>query len=277
MIVCKELDKTFESQQDLFKALRENKDEIISLKKANILKSIDKGISIKVKALNFIKSDTIKSLPFEIDKDYYYLAVNSTRVLDSHRDLHLDKMWNKSTKEMQGKNYLVDTHILTLKTTLVKKEHIEMFTAIVPFSAVGKNYYGDTEVLIYKFLKSKLRDEDVKEWLESGDDIEASVKMRYTDIVLAMKSQSKEDEAELKNYNNYISLIANKDDFEDDILYFWAIKQAMNVHEASLVPFGSNSSTGQIKIIDADSITSKNEQSNGTQQEPEKTVNRRKV
>ena len=270
MIVCKELNKSFDNKEQLFKALRDNAKDIISIKKATIQKSIDKGLSVKAKSLNIYlkENDSVKALPFEIDEKYYYIAVNSTRVLDSHKDLHLDKLWNKSTKDMQGKVYLLDTHQLTLKTTIVKKEEIEMFTAIVPFSAIGKSYSGDTEVLIYKFLKSKVRDLDIKDWLDSGDDIEASVKMRYTDIALAMKSEAKEDEEYLKTFNDYNGIIANKEDFEEEILYFWAIKQAMNVHESSLVPFGSNGATGQIQSEDKAQLKNtleNKEQSNDTQ------------
>jgi len=271
MIICKELEKSFKTKEELFDALRVSKKEIIGIKKAQILKSFEKdsNITIKVKPLDATKLSTVvKDIDF--DDNYYYIAVNSTRILDSHRDLHLDKLWNKSVKDLQGKNYLVDTHILSMNTTIVRKENIEMLTAIVPFSMIGKNYKGETEILIYKFHKDKIINAVAKEWLQSGDAIEASVKMRYTDIVLAMNSQAKEDKEELKNYNNYIDIIANKEDFEDDIYYFWAVKQAQNLQESSLVLFGSNHVTGTIQ-------ENKNEQSDDTQKtEAEKSLQERK-
>ena len=236
MIVCKELNTTFETDKELFEALKKNKDEIIGLKKANILKSCEKGISLTAKPLDYSKLTT-QTKNISIDDNHYYIAVNSTRILDSHKDLHLDNIWNKSVRDLQGKNYLVDSHILTVKTTIVRREHIKMFTAIIPFSMIGKSYQGETEVLIYQFPKDKVLDEDVKDWLESGDSIEGSVKMRYTDISLAMKSNEEEHKEELKNYETYSPIIVNKSDFEEEIKYFWAVKQAMNVHESSLVLF----------------------------------------
>ena len=247
MIVCKELNTSFETPQELFKALRENKQEIIGLKKANIMKSCEKGISLTAKPLDYSKIAT-QTKGIVIDDNYYYIAVNSTRVLDSHGDVHLDSIWNKSVVDLQGKNYLVDTHVLSMMTTIVKRENIKMFTSIVSFSMIGKGYAGDTEVLIYQFPKDKVINQIAKEWLDSGDSIEASVKMRYTDIVLAMKSELEDDKEELKNYEKYFPIIANKEDFENEILYFWGIKQAMNVHESSLVLFGSNGATGQVSI-----------------------------
>ena len=42
---------------------------------------------------------------------YHYIAVNTTNILDSHGDLHVKGLWNKSVKDQQGKNYLVTDHI----------------------------------------------------------------------------------------------------------------------------------------------------------------------
>jgi hypothetical protein len=45
MIHCPELNKDFESKELLFKALRENESKLIDVKKGNIYKSSDKGLS----------------------------------------------------------------------------------------------------------------------------------------------------------------------------------------------------------------------------------------
>ena len=246
MFYCKELDRNFENKTDLIKELRRHKDDIISFKKANIYKSVDKGISVTAKPLDSSKINTTTK-GISIDEDYYYLAVNSTKVLDSHLDLHVNGIWNKTVKEHQGRNYLVDTHVLSIKTTIARKEYIEMLTAVIPFALLGKPYDGDTEVLIYKIRKDKIISTEAKEWLDSGDDIECSVRMQYVDISFAVNSDDKEDIKFKDNYDNYINQIANKEDFDTEIVYFWIVKQAKNVLESSLVLFGSNSTTGQIE------------------------------
>ncbi len=244
---CIELNKEFSTKEEMFKKLRLYKNDIISFKKAQIMKSCDKGISITAKPLDYLKLSTqVKDIP--LDDNYYYIAVNSTRILDKHLDLHLDGIWNKTAKDQQGKNYLVDTHVLSVKTTIAKKEHIEIFTAFVPFSMIGKKYKGDTEVLIYKIRKDKIIDSKAKEWLDSGDAIEASVRMQYIDIVFAMDSDDKEDVREKKTYDQLIKIIANKEDFDSEITHFWGIRQAKNVLESSLVLFASNHVTGQMSI-----------------------------
>jgi hypothetical protein len=86
-----------------------------------------------------------------------------------------------------------------------------------------------------------------------------------------MDSNNPDDATEKKNYDDYIGLIANKDDF-DYIPYFFVIKEAKNVKESSLVLFGSNSSTGIVKNqnktenIEAVEDTSTIEPSNDTQE-----------
>ena len=246
MIYSKELNMEFNSKEELFKQLRKHKDKIIAQKKAEIYKSVDKGISVTARTidLNKLLIENVKAIT--IDDNHYYIAVNSTKILDSHGDLHLNGIWDKTVKDQQGKNYLVADHKLELDKTIAKKEYVEIFTAIVPFSAIGKPYNGDTEVLIYKVRKDKIINDVAKEWLDSGDSIEASVRMQYVEILFAADSNDKEDMKFKMNYDKYINEIANKEDFEDDILYFWPVKQAKNIHESSLVLFGSNSSTGLI-------------------------------
>lgn len=252
MFECKELNKSFETVEEMFSELRKYKSQIISMKKAQVYKSCekddDKRLSIISRPLDLSKiADQTKAIDFS-SEDYYYIAVNSTRILDSHKDLHIDGLWNKTKKEQQGKNYLVADHRLELDKTIVKKEYVEILTATIPFAMIGKKYKGDTEVLIYKVKKDKVINQVAKEWLESGDSIEGSVRMRYVDILFAVNSTAKEDYQDKKNYDEYINVIANKEDFDQEIQYFWVVKQAINVFESSLVIFGSNGATGLISI-----------------------------
>ena len=250
MIVCKELDCTFDTKEDLFKALKENKDKIISVKKKTIYTGynpLNPSESKQTVINNQIKFKSLKAnKELFKDDDYFYIAVNTTNVLDSHNDLHVKGIWNKSAKEQNRKNFLVDTHSLTIKNTFAYPDDVEIFVAEIPFKSIGKDYEGDTEALIYKVKKSNFIDKDVKKALEDGKNIEASVKMQYVTMSLAMKSDLEEDKDELETYNKYKSQIANINEFKEEPLYFFVQKEAKNIHESSLVPFGSNSFTGRI-------------------------------
>jgi hypothetical protein len=265
MIVCKELNKEYSTKAEMFKALRENKSIIIADKKALIQKSSAKNAGISCKKLDISKFSVATKCLFDT-KDNYYLAVNTTGVLDSHDDLHKVGIWNKTVQDQQGKNYLVTDHKMEMANVVVKKENVKMFTAIIPFSSIGKNYSGDTQALIYEFKKSDIINDLAKEWLESGDDIEASVRMQYVKIELALNSTDKNDIEEFKIYNENIESIANKDDF-DVIDYFWVVSEAKNIGESSLVLRGSNGATGLLgnKNIQPSGDTGKTEPSNDTQ------------
>jgi len=237
-------DKTYSTKEELFKDLRDNAEDIMSLKKAQIQKSCEKGLSVTCKSLDLLKfTDQLKGI--KIDDNYWYIAVNTTRILDSHDDLHIDGIWNKTVKDQQYKNYLIADHDLEIDKVIVKKEYVEMLIAKIPFALLGKDYEGETQALIYKVPKDKIINRVAKEWLESGDDIEASVRMQYVSLFFALDSNDPVDAVAKKNYDDYIDTIANKKDFEY-IPYFFGIKEAKNVKESSLVVFGSNSTTGVI-------------------------------
>lgn len=248
MIHCKELNKDFSTKQELFKALKENSKEIISLKKSQVYKSVekDRALSVRSKKLDVSKVSNEATKEMFSDDSYYYIAVNTTGILDSHGDLHVKGIWNKTAKEQNKRNYLVDTHVMSMNTTIARKEYVEMFVAEIPFSMVGKDYEGNTEALIYKIPKDKVINQLAKEWLDSGDDIEASVRMKYVTVELAFNSDDSDDEVYKRTYDKYVSQVANKNDFES-LDYFWVVKEAKNESESSLVLNGSNPATGQLQ------------------------------
>jgi len=245
MYKCKELDTSYETKQELFKALKANKDFIINSKKSKIQESINKGLSIVTNQTKVSKTiSACKNI--EMDENYYYFVVNSSRILDSHKDVHLYGNWEKTVKEQQGRVYLVFDHQLKRDDIIAMKEDIEMFTAVIPFSAISKDYEGNTYVLIYKVRKDKIINSQAKEWLDKGYSFEASVRMQYMDILLALDSSLEEDKKEKENFDKIYPVIANKEEFEN-LNYFWGVKQAKNVMESSLVLFASNQATGRME------------------------------
>lgn len=246
--------KEFTSKEAVVAYVKENLTQILDFKKSVEQKSCEKGVAVICKSLSGIKLE-IADKVIKTDDNYYYVVANTTRILDNHDDLHVNGIWNKTVKDQQGRNYLVDTHELTIGSTIVRKEHIEMFVAKVTFRSLGIDYDGSTQVLVYKFRKDRVIDSKAKEWLESGDAIQASVRMQYVDIIFALDSNAPEDAKAKANYDLYYPEIANKGDF-DYIPYFFIIKEAKNVRESSLVPFGSNAITGNlIKSIEPSNDT----------------------
>lgn len=116
MIVAKEFpDKTFETKEELFKALRENKSTLIAQKKM-ITKEADSTIfytEVKTKS-GANKEESTTGSPLKLTAK---LAINTTNLIDSHSDVHLKGIWNKSVKEQ--------------KNILLLQEHQMKFNSII--------------------------------------------------------------------------------------------------------------------------------------------------
>ena len=264
MIYCKELNKEFKSKADLFKALLENESFIIDAKKSQVYKSFEKGLQVvsDQKTIEKAFNDSEKGIKF--DSDYYYFVVNSANYLDSHNDMHVDGNWNKSVKDQNGKVYLVWHHDFSKTENIIAfPEDIEMITSKVAWSLLGKSYEGETYSLIYKVKKDKIVNENVSKWLKEGRKLQLSVRMQYIKLETAFNSDDSDYAKQTENYQKYYPLIANKDEFKE-IEYFFIVKEAKNVMESSLLPFGSNSATAEISQIEnkseADNITSEQEE-----------------
>ena len=253
-IICKELNKTFSDKEAMFKELAQNEEIIIDAKKSEVYKSIDKGVQLVTNQESIkkaLESTTNKGIKF--DNDYYYFVVNSANILDSHSDVHVDGNWNKNVKDQQGKVYLVFDHSLKRNDIIAMRKDVEMFTASIPFSLLGKSYEGETYSLVYKVAKDKIVNKEAKEWLEDGHELEASVRMQYIKMESAFNSDNQDYAKQKATFDEYYPLIANKEDF-DEINYFWVVKEAKNVFESSLVLFGSNSATGVINNKDNEAV-----------------------
>lgn len=258
MIYCKELQKEFSNREDLFKELMVNEQIILDAKKSHIYNSKEwynnngvKGLSISTNQEDIIKAlNNEQNKGFKNDNNFYYFVVNSANFLDSHGDVHVDGNWNKTIKDSKGQVYLVLDHELKISEVIAMKQDIEIMTAYVSWSMLGKSYDGETYSLIYKVQKDKIVNKQVKEWLDIGYTFEASVRMQYIKIDTAMNTDNPEFEKQKKVYDEVLPLIVNKNElYEEDLQYFWVIREAKNVKESSLVLFGSNSATGLIMEV----------------------------
>lgn len=268
MIVVKEFpDKEFETKEELFKAFRENKSELYRLKKTQ-LKEAD-SVSYQVK--NDVNSTVIKEDVSNNGTSNNLLVkavINTTNLLDSHRDLHVDGIWKRSLKNN-------DIH-LHLQEHQSKFNHIisddaKAYTKNTTFKALGFDYEGNTQALIFDSIVSAKRNEFMYGQYKNGWVKNHSVGMRYINYILCLNSESKYDQEEKDNFDKYYPLIANKDEF-DEIYYFWAVLEAQIV-EGSAVVKGSCHTTPTQSVTEieenkteTDVVTSENNESpQGTQ------------
>ena len=225
----------FKTNKELFSALKKHKDELIGLKKASILNS--DSIKSNTDKLNV---DALKGI--DLDDDYSYHVINTTKYMDSHSDVHMDGIWNKSVSEQQGKVYFVADHDLSIKSVIAYPKDVEVYTQDIPWRTLGKDFDGSTQALIFKVAKDKIVLESAKSIIENKIDIEHSIRMQYVNIELAINEDGDDYKEEKKNFDNNINKIANKGQAIDQG-YFWVVSEAKISQEGSMVLRGSNDAT----------------------------------
>ena len=138
------------TKTELFEILKKNESKLINIKTKKILKSNKKGISIFSHSTAINKELNKTNKDITIDEDYYYIVVNSTKILDNHEDLHLPKIWNRSAKNQNKKNYFVADHQTKVKSIISYPKDTEIFIAELSFKSMGLPFEGSAECLIYK-------------------------------------------------------------------------------------------------------------------------------
>lgn len=234
--------KEFATKAELYKALHDSKDEIISLKKAQVYKSVEKDQVSVLSAAKAMKAVTSKN--FEAKEDYIYPIISTTKYLDSHKDVHFDGCFTKTVKEQQGKVLYALDHELKYDSVIAWQKDVKMFVCSVDWAMVGKSYTGQTEALVFEIAKDSIKRKDVLESIENESaDFENSIRMTYHKIRFAVNSNEK-DFAEAKAYYDLrIGDIANKEAVEEDG-YFWGVEELGIYKEGSLVVAGgSNDAT----------------------------------
>jgi len=270
MIVCKEFpDREFNSQEELFKALKENKPSLIALKKSTEKRADAVSyINSEVSKLNANKEEN--GTQTEIDKLQVKVVINTTNFIDSHNDLHINGIWNKSVSDNVNKGFLhLQEHDRDFDKVI--SDSAKGYVESVTWKSLGLPYNGKTEALIFDSVIEKKRNEFMFKQYANGWVKNHSVGMRYVKIDLAINSESEWDKDEKELWDKYYPIVANKE-VADERGYFWVVSEA-KVIEGSAVVMGSNSATPTLLVenkSEADIITSEQEEpSSDTQKQEE--------
>jgi len=231
--------KEFQTKEELFKALIENKKELVSIKKS-ATKNAD---AVSFGYLDtYIKIDTnkedVQGQMQNPESLNVKVVINTTNFLDSHGDVHVNGIWNKSVKDNV--------------TFLHLQEHEREFDKVITDSAkgyvqsmawkkLGLPYEGKTEALIFESTIDKKRNEFMLNQYANGWVKNHSVGMRYVQIELAINTEAEYDKEYKALWDEFYPIVANKET-ADERGYFWVVKEA-KIIEGSAVVMGSNSAT----------------------------------
>lgn len=237
MIRCKEIPREFQSLKAMYQALKINKQQLIDKKKSAIKFTDDVSFHI-IGSAEETKGE-VKELA---TGDYVYPVINTTNYLDSHGDVHLNGIWDKSVTDQKGKIYYIVNHDLSLGKVISYPDEVEMMLKMMDWKELGKNYAGQTQALVFKAKLTDSSNDDAFKAFKNNRPIQNSVRMVYVTLDLAINDGSSDFKNEKRNWDKYYPLIANKE-VADERGYFWPIMEAKIYKEGSAVLFGSNDAT----------------------------------
>lgn len=222
----------FATKKELFDFLVTNKDKIVAAKKAAIKHADPAGcdaVGINVnKAIAGNDPDTIKVTAI----------INTTNLMDSHKDVHLPGIWNKSVKENKNIMHLQE-HKMEFDKIIADGDDLKAYVKEYTWKELGFNMEGKTEALVFESSISKDRNNYMFNQYSKQRVKNHSVGMMYVKMLLAVNDKAYA--AEYDAWEKYYPEIANKKD-ADAAGYFWAVKEAKAI-EGSAVPLGSNWAT----------------------------------
>lgn len=250
-IHIKELDQTFTTKEELFRALKMNESKILSLKRASIYESEKKG---QIAPLELLKTEDAEKAEFT-KSGYVYPVVNTTNFYDSHQDVHFPGIWNKSAREQNGRIHYVFDHDLKVSSVIGWPSDVNILVKSIPWSYLGYNYPGNTEALIYEIEEAKIENQAALDVFKKRKPVQNSIRMQYETIRLGINSNEKEYAENNQYYHSRIGEIVNRDAVEE-YGFFFGVETAKIIKEGSMVLFGSNSATPIIYHQEAGPTTS---------------------
>ena len=231
---------SYTDKGELFKSLKDNKTTIISQKKYEMKRADAVSHVVDTQSNGRDAVATKNDVNELLLKDGIIVSslINTTNILDSHEDVHIPGLWNKSLKELKNL-YLLQEHQMTFDHII--SDSVKAFVEKMSWKELGIEYEGDTQALIFESDVMKSRNPYMFDQYAHGYVKNHSVGMRYVQLFLCINSDDRYYIEERDNWDKYIGDVANRQEAES-LGYFWAVTEAKLV-EGSAVPVGSNRAT----------------------------------
>ena len=239
-------DLEFKTKKEMFRFMAGNRDKLIAQKKAVMKKGDcpviispvivhEPKIATKKAAGEIIEPEDIKSLNVEV-------VINTTNFMDSHDDVHLPGIWNRSLQNNKMLMHLQEHRSMEFSKIIADGDELKAYTKTFSWKELGYDYKGNTEALIFESEILRKRNEYMmlqyaNEWVRNH-----SVGMYYVKLDIAINDEDYPNEYEA--WEKYYPEIANSE-LPDEKGYFWYVMEAKLI-EGSSVPLGSNIATPTI-------------------------------
>lgn len=239
---------------EVFDWLVENKEIHYKAKKDEYRKSDSIACVIQDETIKAYKSGelirvekAVKPInPDGIDTMQVKSVINTTLLMDSHDDMHINGIWRLSLKENKG-FYFLQEHRMKFDHIIADPTQVKATAELMDWSKLGfRKFKGQTEALIFDSLVEKSRNEFMFEQIAKGFVKNHSVGMRYVQLFLAINSDSMDHTEQKAVWDKFFPDLVNKKDAESQG-FFWAVTEA-KIIEGSAVVRGSNIATPLLGI-----------------------------
>jgi hypothetical protein len=170
--------------------------------------------------------------------------INTTNLMDSHKDVHLPGLWKKSLQESDRRLMHLQEHKMEFDKIISDKKDLKVYTKTYSWKELGVKLEGNTEALVFDSTVKQKRNPYMFGMYKDGNVDNHSVGMQYVKMLMAVNDE--EYQQEFENWEKYYPEIANKEE-ADNTGYFFIVKEA-KVIEGSAVPIGSNWATPTLDI-----------------------------
>lgn len=254
-------DKKFTDKMDQSRFIKENLKELMAIKKSEYKTEADVIVKSELIVKDFApKIDSITSDIIEVKA-----IINTTNVIDSHMDLHLKGIWNKTVKD-NPYSYHLKQHERTFESVISSRA--KSYNEQMNFKDIGIDADMIMDANINQFLIDKNKEPLMYRKYVEGEVKQHSVGMLYVDLDVAYYDEDSKKEMDF--FNEMLELSINPE-VAKEAGYVFVVREAKK-REGSAVVFGSNpiTPTLYVKNYEPQTSTYKTEPLKSTQ---EKSIN----
>jgi hypothetical protein len=164
------------------------------------------------------------------------IIINTTNIMDSHKDVHIKGLWNKNLKENKRILHVQEHKSNEFNKIIASGDDLKASVKTYTWKELGYDAEGDTEALVFDSSIKQERNAYMFDQYLKGYVNNHSVGMQYVKVGFALNDEDYPAQKAL--WDKHIGDIVNFKDAEKQG-YFWAVTEAKAL-EGSSVPLGSN-------------------------------------
>jgi len=239
----------FKTDKELFDFLVEKESDIFYVKKSALkyADSFTGGIQTLKDFGIASKSNLADSNELKVKA-----VINTTNLLDSHGDVHIKGLWDKSLSENKRIKHLQE-HKMAFDKVISDGDSLKAYAKEYNWKELGYDVEGKTQALVFESIVKRERNAFMFNEYKEGRVDNHSVGMRYVKMITCINDE--DYGAKYEAWQKYSKFVVNKVDLEKR-RYFWAVTEAKAI-EGSAVVLGSNQITPTISISENKTIKNK--------------------